>query len=172
MALVFLSLVALTACNVSLPFSREDAPVVEEASKDMEGLYGRSFRQFDPSRDADKRKAIVLDFSETPSVWAQYSRDGVAVHEWEITAASIPWFVARVTRGKEVYYHMVVRYPTVTKTIAPTEEPLVLKEFNIYIRNVDDPDSIEFRLGQHIDLPTPFPVFRDWTRFIEDEKIE
>ena len=63
---------------------------VTEADKErvVEELQGRSFRQFDPHLDASPRKAVILDFTEGITLWAQYSEEGHAVNEWEISAES------------------------------------------------------------------------------------
>ena len=49
-------------------------------------LEDRSFRQFDPSKDAGRRKAVVLDFFDGITLWAQYSEEGRAIDEWEVSA--------------------------------------------------------------------------------------
>ena len=49
-------------------------------------LQGRSFRQFELSKDASPRKGVILDFFGPISIWAQYSEDRRAVNEWEIVS--------------------------------------------------------------------------------------
>ncbi len=44
-----------------------------------EELEGRSFRQFQPSKDGSPRKAVILDFSSGIGLWAQYAQDGHAI---------------------------------------------------------------------------------------------
>ena len=72
---------ALAGCDTD-PY-----PVDRETSERMASeLEGRSFRQFDPSKDGSPRMAVILDFHDGLSIWGQYSRDGHAVNEWEIRA--------------------------------------------------------------------------------------
>lgn len=52
----------------------------------MTTLQDRSFRKFEPSLDATRRKGVILDFSGPISVWAQYAIGDYAVEEWEIVA--------------------------------------------------------------------------------------
>ena len=41
------------------------------------------------------------------------------------------------------------------------------------MKNVFDGDDIEFRINDPNDvLPLPFPVFKSWTQFNEDEYVE
>ena len=44
-------------------------------------LAGRSFRQFEPSKDADKRRGVIIDFHGPVSLWSLYSKGGHAVTE-------------------------------------------------------------------------------------------
>ena len=72
-----------SSCGSDGPFQ----PVAEEEEERIkEALDDRSFRQFVPSKDASPRKAVILDFFDGIRVWAQYSKDGHAVNEWEIAA--------------------------------------------------------------------------------------
>ena len=47
-------------------------------------LDDRSFRQFDPSKDADKRKGVIINFFDGVGLWAQYAEGMYALNEWEI----------------------------------------------------------------------------------------
>ena len=58
----------------------------EEEQRIKAELDNRSFRQFDPSKDADKRKGVILDFFNGVSLWAQYAEGPYALDEWEISA--------------------------------------------------------------------------------------
>ena len=62
-----------------------EATVLDQRSV-KSGLEGRSFRQSHPSKDADFRKGVVLDFTGPVVRWAQYAEEGHAVSELEIRA--------------------------------------------------------------------------------------
>ena len=68
------------------------------------GLAGRSFRQFHPSKDADFRKGVVLDFTGPVVQWAQYAEEGHAVSEWEIRPDG--YRVSGGSDGSEVVIHL------------------------------------------------------------------
>lgn len=62
-------------------------PASEEDKAQVKGeLDGRSFRRFEPSKDGNPKKSVILDFSGPVGIWAQYSEDHRTVNEWEITA--------------------------------------------------------------------------------------
>ena len=92
-ALTF-SLLALTTCNVgNIDFSRKIDQSQFVAESDWkaavkEELGDRSFRRFQPSKDGNPRKVVILDFSNGIGLWAQYSEDGYAINKWEIQADS------------------------------------------------------------------------------------
>ena len=46
----------------------------------------RSFRQFQPSKNGYPGKAVILDFSNGLSLWAQYAQDDRDINKWEILA--------------------------------------------------------------------------------------
>ena len=46
-------------------------------------LRGRSFRQFQLSKDGTPRKADILNFSSGLSLWVQYAQDGHAINKGE-----------------------------------------------------------------------------------------
>ena len=72
-----------SSCGSDGPFQ----PVGQDEGEQIkEALNNRSFRQFVPSKDASPRKAVILDFFDGIRVWAQYSKNGHAVNEWEIAA--------------------------------------------------------------------------------------
>ena len=73
-------LILFSCANLLQPVDREEAQVVKAE------LRGRSFRQFDPSRNANKRKAVILDFFSGVGLWAQYAEGNTALSEWEILA--------------------------------------------------------------------------------------
>ncbi len=161
------SAVALVASSVC---SREESPGAIEADPDrvQAELDGRSFRQFDPDRDADERKGVVLDFSDGVTLWAQYAEDGHVVSEWEVRASTY-----RVeSRGEEVTITFVDpsacrQFPEECSACVDTSS------VSISIRNVFDADGIRFRIDDPDGvLTSPFPVFGSWTSFEEDEYLE
>ena len=76
--LAFICLIVSSCMNPLQPVSREEEQLVKAE------LDNRSFRQFEPSRDANKRKSVILDFFDGVRLWAQYSEDRTALSEWEI----------------------------------------------------------------------------------------
>ena len=56
----------------------------EEEQRIKAELDDRSFRQFDPSKDADKRKGVIINFFDGVGLWAQYAEGMYALNEWEI----------------------------------------------------------------------------------------
>ncbi len=129
-------------------------------------LDDRSFRQFEPSRDASPRKAVIIDFFDGISIWAQYAEGDRALREWEI--ASSNYSIEKHGDGSEI----TIRFDQPRSIqILPTEcEGCIETEgFTISIRDVFDSEKLSFRLNNPSGiLPTPFPVFGSWTRFQED----
>ena len=133
-------------------------------------LDGRSFRQFDPSKDGSPRKAVILEFHDGLGIWGQYARDGHAVNEWEIRAGGyrIEW---TGDDSEIVLAPLAVtseqQFPRRCTDCIPTAG------VSISIKNVFDSDDIEFRINDPNNvLPLPFPVFDSWTRFNEDVYFE
>ena len=87
--LAFICLILLSCANPLQPADREEESEkekIEESQLVKAELENRSFRQFDPSRDANKRKAVILDFFSGIGLWAQYAEGNTALSEWEILA--------------------------------------------------------------------------------------
>ena len=80
MALALLSAWGCDSPPPSEPVAGEDAARIKAE------LEGRSFRQFEPSRNGDPRKGAILDFFGPIAIWAQYAEGEWAVNEWEIFA--------------------------------------------------------------------------------------
>ena len=71
----FLLLLTLAACSEG-PFS----PVTEAEEQEIKvAIAGRSFRQFDPSKDGSPRKGVIIHFFSGVGLWAQYSEGGHAL---------------------------------------------------------------------------------------------
>ena len=160
------SLMALAGCGAG--GANGQGPLDEpEAERIAAELEDRSFRQFDPSRDASQRKAIVLSFFGRVSLWAQYAEDGYAVTEWEITAKDY-----RIEKGGDsseitIYFNE----PEAVQGLPfECDDCVEVSGFSISIRNVFDDEKILFKLNDPGNLlPPPFPVFNSWTKFEEDE---
>ncbi len=140
----------------------------EEEQKVKAELDDRSFRQFDPSKDAEKRKAVILDFFNGVSLWAQYAEGPYAINEWEILADDY-----RVEKaGSE--YRIYFEAPR-SQQILPTECENCVETtgISISIQNPFDSEKIRFKLNIDNDnFPRPFPIFESWTKFNEDEYFE
>ena len=169
------SLMVLAACSMgNADLSRIDqSQVVAEAEwkaavrEEREGL---SFRQFQPSKDGSPRKAVFLDFSSGIGLWAQYSKDGYAVNEWEIYADSY----SIDGQAGDTIFTVFFDNPSSTQEFPdPCDGCIEIEQFSISIRNVFSSDKIAFRFNDpERVLPLPFPVFRSWTKFLEDEHFD
>ena len=135
-----------------------------------EELRDRSFRQFEPSRDANPRKAIIISFLSGFSVWAQYAEDGHALKEWEVVADE--FLVVPGDSGSEVTIRFVE--PRAVQLLpVKCGDCVDVSDLSVSVVNVFDADKIVFKLndpGRR--LPSPFPVFEQWTRFNEDEYFD
>ena len=137
----------------------------------MAELEDRSFRQFEPSKDASPRKAVVLDFFDGVTLRAQYAEDGYAVSEWQISSNDYR-IESRGGDSGEVTISFVA--PTSRQQFPEAcEDCIETSGVSISIRNVFDADRIRFRVNDpNGNLPSPFPVFGSWTRFEEDEYFD
>ena len=160
-------LLALALAWTAMSGCDADGAEVTEAGKErvVEELQGRSFRQFDPHVDGDPRKGVILDFTVGITLWAQYSEDGLAVNEWEISAESYS------VDGSGSEYTIRFNEPGSAQGF-PSECDNCIPTYgvSISVRDVFDGEKISFRLNDPDNvLPPPFPVFGSWTRFNEDE---
>ena len=141
----------------------------ELAERVTAALDGRSFREFDPGRDADKRKAVILDFFDGMRLWAQYAEGEHALVEWEIRSEL--YRVEEQSDGSEVTLYFVDPQGS---QILPTDcaTCVVVNRVSISVMNVFDPERIAFKVNDpYGTLQSPFPVFTSWTRFEEDELV-
>ena len=140
----------------------------EEEEKIKAELNDRSFRQFDPSKDADKRKGVIIDFFNGISLWAQYAEGMYALDEWEILADDY-----RVEKGGSEY-RLYFQAPR-SAQIIPTECENCIETtgISISVQNPFDSEKIRFKLNiENDNFPRPFPVFESWTKFNEDEYFD
>ncbi len=164
--LILISFVYMSCGNPLEPVESEEEERVKSELKD------RSFRQFDPSKDAGKRKGVILDFFDSEgqiiSLWAQYAEGETALKEWEIFANDF-----RVEKaGSE--YRIYFEEPR-SRQILPNEcsNCIETEGISISIRNLYNSEKIQFKLNDEDDiLPSPFPVFNSWTNFNEDEYFD
>ncbi len=148
----------------------EPAPPDELTERVVAALADRSFRQFDPGRDADKRKAVILDFFAGIELWAQYAKGEHALVEWQIRADSY-----RVESGPGASEVTLYFVDPRGSQILPTECSTCVESRNVSISvlNVFDAEQIAFKVNDPYGvLQSPFPVFDNWTRFEEDELFD
>ncbi len=152
------------SCSATMP---RPLPEAEEARL-KEELNDRSFRQFEPSRDADPRKGVILEFFDGITLWAQYAEGEYAVWEWEISAQDF-----RILSSGDAEYELIFVKPRSRQEIPmECENCIDVPEVSVSVRNVEE-GMISFKLNDpEGNLPLPFPVFDGWTRFEEDEYFE
>ena len=164
MLLLLVVIIMTSACAADEPLQ----PVsVAEAERIKAELAGRSFRQFEPGRDASPRKAVIIDFFGPVGIYAQYAEGGHVVDEWELYADD--YTIERRGDDSEITVRFV--QPR-TRQQFPTrcEDCVPISGFSISIRDVFDRGDIAFKVNDPEGvLPSPFPVFTSWTRFNEDE---
>lgn len=159
----FISPILLFSCaNPLQPVDSEEEQLVKAE------LKGRSFRQFDPSKDAHRRKAVILDFFSGVGLWAQYAEGNTALSEWEILAED---YTVEKSGSEYRIYFAAPR----SVQILPTEcdNCIGTSGISISIRNLFDTEKIRFKLNiENADFPRPFPIFESWTKFEEDEYFD
>lgn len=165
----FLLLVTMSACQNPVDWEAFVWRFVslEDAARVTAHLDSRVFWQFDGPKDADHRKGIVLDFRGGLGVRALYSRNGDPVDDWKVFQR---YYWIEKAQGEPVY-RFDFRNPTVTRTL-PEEcevDCIDTKGLIVIVRDYGNKEEIQFSLADSVGhLPSPFPVFRSWTRFVED----
>ena len=157
--LMFTCLMISSCANPLAPVSREEEKRIKAE------LENRSFRQFDPSVDANKRKGVILDFFNGIELWAQYAEGQTALSEWSITAQNY-----RIEKGSSEY-RIYFEKPR-SEQILPTQchNCIETSGISISVRDLFDSEKIRFKLNISNDnFPRPFPIFESWTEFKEDE---
>lgn len=145
-------------------------PASDLAERVVATLANRSFREFDPSRDADKRKGVILNFFDGIELWAQYSEGRYALAEWQINADS--YSVEGREDGSEITLYFndprgVQILPEGCETCVDTHG------VSVSVMNVFDSERIALKVNDPYGvLRSPFPVFNSWTRFSEDEYFD
>ena len=165
--ILLIALFLATSCGSEGPFQ----PVSEvEEEQIKEALKGRSFRQFDPDKDASPRKSVILDFFDGINLWAQYAEGDHAINEWEIFAADYRVEQAENSSEFRIYFNDLN-----SERILPTrcEDCIETSGISISVRDVFNSEKMAFKLNDPDEsLPSPFPVFKSWTKFREDEYFD
>ena len=166
--ILILALLITSSCG----FERIFQPVSETEEKEIKTtLKDRSFRQFDPVEiDASPRKAVILDFFGGIRLWAQYAEGDRAINEWEFFAEG--YRVEQAGDSSEIKLYL--NQPS-SERILPTqcENCIETSGISISIRDVFDSEKISFKLNDpDKSMPSPFPVFKSWTKFREDEYFD
>lgn len=160
--LIFACLTFFSCANPLQPVSSEEEERVKVELRD------RSFRQFEPDRDANKRKGVIIDFFDGIELWAQYAEGESALSEWSITAKD--YRIEKAGSEHRIYFEA----PR-SEQILPTEchNCIETSGISISVRDLFDSEKIRFKLNIDKDsFPRPFPVFESWTEFEEDEYFE
>ncbi|MCY3764831.1 MAG: hypothetical protein OXH06_05320 [Gemmatimonadetes bacterium] len=161
------TLLIATSCGRNGPFEPVSG---DEEERIRTTMNGRSFRQFDPSKDASPRKGVILDFTRGINLWAQYARDGHAVNEWEVGAND--YRIEKAGNGSE-FRISFVRPNSAQSFPDKCANCIQTSGVSISIRDVFDSGKISFKVNDPDgNLPLPFPVFKSWTKFSEDEYFD
>ncbi len=167
----FFPLLALS-CAVVISAACGDSPAPEpvtpaEGAVVRDTLRDRSFRQFEPDRDASHRKGVVVDFLGQPTLWAQYAEGERAVSEWEVVADD--YLIEKHSDTSTITIRFI--NPMASMILpTPCTDCIDAEGVSISIRDYADQGIAEFKINDPNDvLPSPFPVFGSWTEFSEDE---
>ncbi len=156
-----------TSCGENGPFEPVNP---DEEERVRTTMNGRSFRQFEPDRDSSPRKGVILDFTVGFNLWAQYARDGHAVNEWEVGTKD--YRIEKAGNGSEFRISFVT--PSSAQTFPEKcDNCIQTSGVSISIRDLFDSGKISFKVNDPDgNLPSPFPVFKSWTKFSEDEYFD
>ena len=169
-ALALVALISALALMLSCGSGVAEPVSGQEEERIKSELGGRSFRQFEPSRDGSPRKGVILDFFNGIRLWAQYAEDGYAKYEWEVYSTDY-----RIeSRGGDSEIEVLFVNPNTMQGIPDEcENCIETSGLSISIRNIFDSERISFKVNDpEGDLPLPFPVFDGWSNFEEDEYFE
>ena len=163
-----MALISALAIMLSCGGSVQEPVSGPEEERIKSELSGRSFRQFEPSKDSSPRKGVILDFFNGIRLWAQYAEDGHAKYEWEIY--STDYRIESRGKGSELEV-LFVNPKSMQGFPTECESCIETSGLSISIREIFDSERISFKVNDG-DLPLPFPVFTGWTKFEEDEYFE
>lgn len=165
-SMVLVTVLAVSSCgyeSMFRPVSMDHGEAIKRA------LEGRSFRQFDPRVEATPRKAVILHFFDHIRLWAQYADDNQLINEWKIEADD--YRIETAVDGTEIKLYFI---DPVSERMLPDPCKICIDTLGISIsvRDVFDSEKISFKVNDpNRILPSPFPVFKSWTRFNEDEFV-
>lgn len=164
----FLLPVSLSSCDNPLEWELFSWQLVSpgDAARITAHLDGRVFRQSDPSRNAETRKTIVIDFNDGLSLRAQSTQGGNTVDDWRVWQ---DFYWMEKAHGEPVYRFEWLN-PTV-KRLLPEEcdDCIDTSGLTVLVRDYFKKDEILFALWDSLGtVPSPLPVFESWTRFVED----
>ena len=169
----FLLLLTVSACDNPVDIGDFTWTLVsqQQAAAVKAELKGRVFQQFYPSRTGDPRKSVVLDFHKGLSVRAQHLEGGVPTSDWK---AYQDFYWIEKAHGHPVY-RFDLRNPTVERLVPEPKDRLDVPDvagLSVLVRDYFKEDEIQFALADSAGhLPPPFPVFADWTRFMELDAV-
>lgn len=143
---------------------------LEEAAQVSAHLKSRVFWQRDGPGDARSLKRIVIDFRDGLSVEARHSVGGEVVDEWKVFQNDYYWIER--AHGHPIYRFDFTR-PTVERLVPEDGgDPVDPEGLMILVRDYGRNEEIRFALQDSAGaLPSPFPVFERWTRFVEDDVV-
>ncbi len=172
-AFLLLATISVSACKN--PVAWEDYVwrfvSLQDAAQVTAHMESRVFWQFDGARDAEHRKGIELDFHSGLALRALYYRNGDLVDDWKVFHE---YYWIEKAHGQPIY-RFDFRNPTVQRTLPrECEDCIDTAGLIILVRDYGRKDKIQFSLADSLAdrdgrLPSPFPVFRSWTRFVEDD---
>jgi len=162
--------VSLSSCDNPLNLDLFSWQLVspQDAARIRAYLDGRVFRQSDPSRNAETRKSIVIDFNHGLTMRGQYIKGGNIIDDWSVRQ-DVYWM--EKAHGEPVY-RFEWRSPTVRRLLPEEcEDCIDTSGLTILVRDYHKRDGILFALWDSAGLvPSPLPVFDGWTRFAEDAR--
>ena len=169
-ALALVALISAPALMLSCGSSALEPVSGLEEERIKSELGGRSFRQFEPSRDASPRKGVILGFFNGIRLWAQCAEDGHAKYEWEIYSTG---YRIESRGGGSEFEVLFVSPKSMQGFPIECENCIETLGLSISIRDIFDGERISFKVNDpEGDLPLPFPVFDGWSNFEEDEYFE
>ncbi len=140
-----------------------------EQQEVWKSLKGRSFRQFGPTLDSDPRKGVIIEFGSgadlSVKVWAQHASGGRAEHEWEIRSSEI-----ELSKAAEAGIYKISMAELAAKSILGDDE-IEAEDFEFQVHVRKGRGETMFRFNSDTELPLPFPLFEDWTKFREPQRF-
>ncbi len=142
----------------------------EESENFKSILNGRGFRQFTPDIDANPRKGIQISFIKYDNhiiqVLGLYNKEeNILINLWRVNGENFEVYKSK----NEIYKIKFTGISSEQELPEGCQDCLNVKTFIFFIKNPFDENLIEFKLEKNEQLPNPYPVFLDWTKFKEDQ---